>query len=477
MAGRVADAEPVRAEAGPRGRWWGTGAAALVLATLGTAAAVWRLGSWRATTWDLGLYTQYLWLLSHGDGLARSTLDGIPAAADAGAWVLYPLAWLYRGAGPAGILAAQALALASGVVGLRWWADRLRLPPAVFWGVAVLWAAYPAVLGPLLFDWHPDVVAVPLLFWAMAAVATDRPGHFWTAAGLLLLTKITMSLVVVGLAVPWWLRRRFGLGLACVGVGLGAGLVELNGVLPGLLHHAYPLWPPLYGWLGPTPGAAVLRIVAEPGWVWAHMRQGAVIRALVLLLVPVGIVPAVTGLWRGGWTWPAWLVVAFNSLSHFGPQLNPYTQYWVAVAPGFFVAALDLAARMRLDRARTVLPWLLAGWATLMWWRLERPLVWYTAPPAAALTAAAHRIPPAAPLVGQNATLAPLAGRPRIALLPLPPDDQVRSGTYVLLTTDVNPVNRITPPALVERTIRRLAASPAWYVVYHAGSVWLFVRR
>lgn len=455
----------------------GAVAALLLLAALGTGAAVWRVDSWRATTWDFGVYTQYLWLLSHGHGWARSTLDGIPAAADAGAWVLYPLAWLFRVAGPTGILLEQALALASGILFLRWWVTRLGLPAAVFWGVTILWAAYPAVLGPALFDWHPDAVAVPLLFWAMGAVAADRPRQFWVAAGLLLLTKITLSLVVAGMAVPWWLRRRYAMGFASLVLGLAAGLIELEVVMPALLHHAYPLWPRFYGWLGASPAQAVVRIATEPGWVWAHMRQAAVIRALGVLLVPVGIVPALTGLWRGGWTWPAWLVVVFNSLSHFGPQLNPFNQYWVAVAPGFFVAALELAARMRLARVRAVLPWVLAGWAALAWWRLERPLVWYASPPSAALTAAARFIPPAAPLVGQNATVAPLAARPWMALLPLPRGDRVAPGTYVLLTTDVNPVNRITSPKLVERTIRHLAASPAWRLVYHTGSVWLFERR
>jgi hypothetical protein len=449
--------------------------AAVAVTLVGTAAAWGRVTTWRATAWDYGFYMQCLWLLSHGSGLAVSTLNGHPAVADAGVWWLYPLAAVFWLTGPAGLLCLQAASLASGILFLDWWARRRALPRPLFWGIALLWAVYPAVLGPALFDWHPDTLVIPVLFWALSTVERDRPQAFWIPAILLLTSKVTGGMIVAALAAPWWLRRQWATGAAALMLGVGWSWLDIQVLEPMLLHHAYSQWGMVLGWLGPTPTAVIRRIVTAPGFVITHLEALPVTFGVGLLLGTVGFVPAVTGLWRGGWAWPAWIVLAFNSLSHFMPQHSPFNQYGVAVAPGLLIAAVD-AATLVGRRLGVALPWILAASSVLVWWVVYRPVVWYAHPPAALLSVAARYIPARAPLLGQNATLAPLAARSDIRLVSLG-FAHVSAGTYALLTTDVNPVNRVTAPSLVVKAIHRLEASPSWRAVYHRGSVWLFVKR
>lgn len=450
---------------------------ASILATIYSTLAIIRLDSGRATTWDFGYYSQVLWLIGQGHWIAQSSLNGHWALTDAGSWILYPVGWLYPFLGSPGILILQAVALASGVPFLQWWIRRHHLSVSVQWGIIALYSVYPAILGPALFDWHPDALAIPAFFYAAWAIETGHTKQFWLAALLILLTKVTAALVLIGLAGPWAAHRNWKLAIETAVVGLMAAAFEAGWLFPTLVGHTIPQWTQNFGWIAPTPASGLVRLMTHPWIVILRLFQFHVLSYEVVLLAPIAALPIFLGLGRGGWAWPVWMILTFNALSSFGPQLNPFNQYSIPVVPFLFISFIDLLAVIWHRASARILPWSLVIMSLLFWNNFERPLIWYATPPSRALNPILSAIPPSATLYGQNSTLAYLSDRKFVRLIPLPPSAHVRPGTYVFLTTQVNPVNKISPHTLVVHTISYLKHdSRQWQCVRHNGPVWLFKR-
>ncbi|MCY0878477.1 MAG: DUF2079 domain-containing protein [Firmicutes bacterium] len=448
---------------------------ALGVALAYTILATVRLDTGRATAWDFAYFQQVLWLISHGDWAARSTLNGHLALTDAGSAILYPVAFFYRLTGPVGLLALQSASLASGIPFLAWWMQRTGLAqkkshPLIY----LVYAAYPAILGPAFFDWHPDTLAVPLLFYAAWAIETRQRRHYLAAALLLLSTKVTAALTVLGLAPVWWMRRDWTMGAVSVMLALMVGAGEVLWLFPHLTGHVMSQWSQYYRWLGPTPLAGLEALLRHPWYlatVW--FRKSAWFYGVILAL-PVGFVPLFSGLGAPGWAWPAWLILEFNAFSQFNGQLNPWNQYSVPVAPFLFISLVVLLSRLRLSPRALALGTMECFLASLLLWAsAERYWVWYSYPATQALISVVQHIPPGVPVYGQNCTLALVANRPVIGFLPLPRD--VPRNAWVLLNFDVNPYTRLTPPHVLAATLEELRThSKVWRLRDHVGPVWLF---
>lgn len=459
----------------PRTVWCWAGITALAYFVL----AMVRLHTGRATTWDFGYFSQVLWLIGQGHWAARSTLNGHLALTDAGSAILYPIGWIYPYIGATGLLLLQSLSLAAGIPFIAWWLSRYHLRKTfLYWGVLSIYAVYPAVLGPALFDWHPDTLAVPVLFYAAWAIETRNPKHFWLAAGLLLLTKVTATLTMIGFTVPWLMRRQWRLAVGTFLLGVLFAVGEVGILFPRLTGHTMAQWVQYYGWLGPNPMAGLTFIVVHAPTVVLAMVHKVEAFYLLSLLIPIGVIPALVGLWYKGWAYPAWIVMAFNMLSSFRGQQNPFNQYSVSIVPFLFIGLIVVLPRLsfRTKALPVVLSASSVALCLILWFSLERPMIWYADPPQAALQEVLKMVPKAVPLYGQNSTLSRLSDRASVRLLPLP--HVVAPGTMVVLNRDQNPMNHSVSASLVLKTLKRLRKHRTiWRMVFHHGPVWVFQRR
>ena len=179
---------PSQAQAGYPGWAWVVASAGFLLFA---ALAIVRFETWRALTFDLGWYSQALWTIGHGHLTAPSSLIGVPPISQAESYVLYPLSLLYGVAGAPGILTLQAACLASGILPLARFVSRRGVPSYLGVFLAVSYLCYPAIAGTNLFDFHPDVIVVPLFFWALLAMVEKRWGLYITMMALAPLVKTT----------------------------------------------------------------------------------------------------------------------------------------------------------------------------------------------------------------------------------------------------------------------------------------------
>jgi len=182
--------------------------------------SAWRHHVHRSTAFDLGVYDQIVFLLSRGEAPISSFL-GFHFLGDHVALAIYPLALLYR-IHPTvlWLFAVQALALAAGVV-ITWRLARAYgVDVATSKALASAYLLYPAVYNTNLFDFHPDVLAVPGLLWALEAARKGQVAPFVAATVWVLACKAPHSLTVLAMGV--WLatfgaRRALGAFAAVAG--------------------------------------------------------------------------------------------------------------------------------------------------------------------------------------------------------------------------------------------------------------------
>jgi uncharacterized membrane protein len=193
--------------------WIVAGVAFVLLAALALA----RQRQFESGT-DLAVYTQAAWLIEHGHP-ARLTIVGFSLLDLEGALLFYPVAQLTRlpATVPHVLLLVQSAALAYGVLPL-WRVGRrvisLRVGAAT--ALVVAYVLYPAVQNLNLADFHPAVLAIPLLAsfcYHGLSGSTIRYTLFGVAAVLL---RADLAVLVGGFGVLLAVSGRRRVGMATV---------------------------------------------------------------------------------------------------------------------------------------------------------------------------------------------------------------------------------------------------------------------
>lgn len=241
---------PALARAEPRPR-----AAAAILATVGLAVAALlvHLGVTRhhalvSNIYDLGIFENVVWRSLHGDPLATSLFAGDSFNSEHFAPILLALVPAYALVPRAEtLIVLQVLWLCSGVLPLYLWSRRRTDSVGLALAVGLAYLLSPLVHAGALWDFHELTLAVPLVLWALWALAAGRPVALWISLAALLLVREEMGLVVAAfglLAILEDQRRRgaaiLALGLAwfalvalvfAPGTGIGAHADALRGNL------------------------------------------------------------------------------------------------------------------------------------------------------------------------------------------------------------------------------------------------------
>ena len=218
--------------------------------------AAW-MGSLSIFTWwnvqqysqDMAIYEQAVYNALQGRGLVYSCdirHSGVVMHrfADHFEPIIYlfvPLYALWQS--PVWFLLAQVALPASGALAVALLARRwYRIPQAgtVF---AITYLLHPGLYAALTFDFHPVVLAAPLLLWALHLALTERP---WAAMGLFVLAmscqeSVPGTALAAGIFLICRSRRRLGIAVAVA--ALVWGIVAIRYVIPQFC----PYGPGFYG--------------------------------------------------------------------------------------------------------------------------------------------------------------------------------------------------------------------------------------
>ncbi len=325
---------------------------------LGAIVAVWssvfialgwiRHARFGTFSFDLGIYDQGAWLLSHFKMF--DTVKGLPLFGHHMNLVLVLLAPFYRlGAGPEFLLVVQVVAQASGAVAVFLLArDRL----ADRW-LAVALAAV-LLLNPTyqFLTWeyfHPDALAIAPLLFAYWAARAERWGWFALAAVLALACKEDVAPAIAAIGILMAVRGHRRIGAAVAVLATGWFLVATRVLMPAFLGGLHPFYDSYFGEFGNGMANVAGNVVAHPVRAAGAATRDDRLRYYQKMLAPFAFLPLAAA--------PTMLVavpmLAINALTSF-PYARDYRFHYSAlVFAGLMVATVEAVAFLGRRRGVT----------------------------------------------------------------------------------------------------------------------------
>jgi uncharacterized membrane protein len=307
---------------------------------------------------DLGFFDQGLYLISTGQKPIVS-LSGFHILADHAAIILYPLSLLYQIYPDVHwLFAVQALSLAIGGLPLYHLAIGSGLDRQKATTIVITYLLYPIILNKVLFDFHPDAIAVPGFLLAVLAARQNRLILYLFAVILILSCKSVLSLTVISMGL--WLiffEHKKVFGAIAIFAGLSWFIISTRLIIPTFLGTDMGGMTAAiagrYSYLGNSFVEIVSNIFIKPDVIVAKILSLNTIEYLALLILPVlwglspkNLSPLLCAV-------PTLLI---NILSTYPLQRSLTQHYSLPILPFLFIAVISsIAANHHWLKKRTII--------------------------------------------------------------------------------------------------------------------------
>lgn len=337
---------------------------------VGVSAAVLFLASsirhllFQSAAFDLGYFDQALYLISEGQPPIVS-FWGFHFLGGHADWILYFIAPLYK-LYPSvfWLFAIQAIALAMGAIPAWQLALQAGVKPKQAIAIAITYLLYPLVFNINLFDFHPEVMALPVFLAVVLAARQNRPLWFTFGVLFILGCRDALSLTVAAMGV-WLLvveKKRL-----CGAIALLAGSAWFLVATQLIIPHFRPLGVEAvirYAGLGNSVLDIAKNLILQPRLVLNYLFTLPNLEYLCLLLLPL--------LWGLSPQHLAPLLaaapqLAMNLLTTSQPQKDLTHQYSVPILPFLLLTVIaSVAANKNWIRGqRGMIVWSLIGFLAL----------------------------------------------------------------------------------------------------------------
>lgn len=301
-----------------------------------------------STGFDLGIYDQVVYLISQGQ-VPISSFLGYHHLGNHGAWAVYPLALFYK-IWPSvyWLLFIQSFSLVIAVLPLWNLAKLTGLDEKVSLGVIISYLLYPIVFNVNLFDFHPEVMALPVIFFVLLLAEKKVIGWFTLGVIWILGCKAVLSLLIIGLGL-WLLifEKRAKFGLIALILGSSWFIIVTQGIIPAFSGEEVAAVG-RYSYLGDSVISIATNIFLLPHLVLGKIFSFDTFRYLFLLILPViwGLIPfdkitAKSQIWYTLTTFtPITIILFLNILSDVNFQRSLNYQYSLPFVPFFLLAMI-----------------------------------------------------------------------------------------------------------------------------------------
>ena len=168
-----------------------------------------------SNAYDLGLFDQWIWLASKGEP-PYSSMTGLHLFADHGAWTLYIASLVYKVFPSVYILLfSQSFSLCCTTIPLWFLCKSKEISDRNSLLIILCWLFQPVVFNINLFDFHPEVWAMPLLVLFYLFEKKNKFLLCLLVAFFILGTRDGLVLLIFGLGIEQFLKKKywFSLGL------------------------------------------------------------------------------------------------------------------------------------------------------------------------------------------------------------------------------------------------------------------------
>ena len=347
----------------PARLWW----TSFGVAFFGWGLAALRHWLLQSNAYDLGLFDQWAWLVSHGLP-PISSMEDVHLLADHGAWMFYwsgLLYWFHPSIH--WLLASQALTLSLTAIPLWMLASQAGLTRRLCWFSCLLWWLQPLVFNVNLFDFHPETWVMPGLALAIWCQRQKRFGAWVALLVLMLGCRDGLVLVTLGLSLSLLIQRRWR--WAIVGAGLsGAWILLLSKWLyPWFRNGEGPKAAGrMFSHLGDNFGDILFTLISQPWLAFTHIDLGGGAFYLLVLVLP---------------TLPFWrrrsLLILSAAIPLLLVNLNAEASSYRTLIHHYSLPLAVLSVTAAIDglalQTRTAFPWKGVIWAVALWIALAKP--------------------------------------------------------------------------------------------------------
>ena len=308
----------------------------------------------QSTAFEMGIYDQVAYLISQGLTPFSSFL-GIHHLGNHAALAMYPLGLLYK-IYPSvyWLLFVQAVSLALGAWPTWSLARQAGLNESKALAMAAMYLLYPVVFNINLFDFHPEVMAMPALLGAILAAKLDKTLWFILATLWILACKDALSLTVAAMGI--WLfffEKKRLCGAIALSLGVGWFVIVTQGIIPHFKGGKGPGGVGRYSYLGNSVFEIAVNVILKPGLVLGRIFSWDTLQYLSLLLLPVILwlsprqfAPLISAL----------PVLIKNILSDIDAQRDLIHQYSLPLLPFLLVAVIATLAEREKTGGKIQLP-------------------------------------------------------------------------------------------------------------------------
>jgi len=305
---------------------------------------------------DLGLFDQAIYLISQGQEPIVS-LAGFHFLGDHAAFILYPLALFYKIYPDVHwLFALQAVALSLGALPTFHLARHAKLKESQSIDLAVVYILYPFIFNINLFDFHPEVIALPALLGAILAAKLNKVGWFCVAIGLILGCKAVLSLTVAAMGL-WLLgfEKRRLCGATALLIGIAWFLIATQLIIP-VFSGREAAAVGRYSYLGNSVIEIVQNLLLKPELVLGRVFSLHTLEYIALLGLPIiwGLSPSYATPLIGAV--PTFII---NILSDSPAQRNLVHQYSLPILPFLLLSIIASigAKKSWLPEKRIMIIW------------------------------------------------------------------------------------------------------------------------
>lgn len=442
-----------------------------------------------STAFDLAIFDQAIYLISQNQ-TPFSSLMAINIFGDHAAFIFYPLALLYKIYPDVHwLLFVQAISLALGAWPSWSLARQAGLNEQKSIAVAAVYLLYPAVFNVNLFDFHPEVIALPALLAAILAARLNKTLWFCAAIVLVLSCKAVLSLTVAAMGL--WLLcfdKKRNCGLIALFLGAGWFLVATQAVIPYFNQGREHAGIGRYQYLGNSVFEIAINLILKPNLVLGRLFSLDTLEYLALSLLPV--------IW---WLSPRQLtplisavpMLAMNILSDIPAQRDLIHQYSIPILPFLLVTVISSLAASNQQKGKTIfdrlpipnypLPRVIVIWSLIAFLALAKYGYFWTiylnGIDTLSATKEAISLVETKGSVLTSAQIAPhLAHRPVVKLTQADaPPANLAEFDYVLL--NLRYPGWMSDRAFVENLITRLKNNPQFQLKYQQDDIYLFTQN
>ena len=426
--------------------------------------------------WDLGIFDQAIYLISIGKSPLSTFLD-FHILGDHAAFIFYPLALLYKIYPDVHwLFGVQSLVLATGTLPTWCLSRQAGLTEKQSLSMAIAYILYPLVFNINLFDFHPDILVLPGILWAVFAARSNQIWWFCGVIALILSCKGALALTVAGLG--FWLlvfEKKKLAGTIALTAGIIWFLVATKGIIPYFGTEAASLDRHLdrYAHLGKNFTDITQNLVTNPGLLLGSIFSIANLGYLILVLAPFA--------WGISFQYLAPLTaaipaLAINLLTTYQAQKDLVHQYSLPILPFVILSVISAfaAGKTWIKKERWIILWSIVAFAALAKYGYFWSIYLRNLDTLQETRAAIAMVAPAGSIL-TNSEISPHLSHREV--IRMGDNENINFTAYDHILLNVRYSSYSSPPEIARKLVKKIRETPGYKLVYRQNRVFLFQKE